>query len=407
MIESSTSARPDARAQTRPKCPVCGLGSTEPFFDLATVPVHCNILWPTAAEAQSAVRGAVSLVLCSGCGLVFNAAFDPSLVTYDESYENSLHHSPRFEAYAEALARDLSDRLNLRDQLVVEVGCGKGEFLRRLCQTAGARGVGIDASYDPNLAPADADDSVRFIREAFTSVPKDLQPALVFCRHVLEHLQDPAPFVGRLAEPAMRSAGCRVFIEVPNVLSTLRDLGIWDIIYEHCNYFSAPALGRLCESAGLSVERAYTAFGEQFLCIEAHGGQPSPSPTHSGDVRELRELAARFSSEYRHKVTRWQTRLSQFHVEGRTVALWGAGSKGITFANSVPGGGAGGAVTCLVDLNPRKHGRFVPGTGQPVVPPNALKQLRPDVIIVMNPLYREEIGTLARELGLDCLVEVA
>jgi Methyltransferase domain len=214
MIETSISASSSVGPQVQPGCPVCGRGSSEPFFELPTVPVHCNILWPTEAEARSAARGAVRLVLCSGCGLVFNVAFDPALVTYGESYENSLHHSPRFEAYAEALARDLSARLKLGD-LVVEVGCGKGEFLRRLCRTAGASGLGIDASYDPDLAPADANDTVRFISEPFTSVSKDLQPALMLCRHVVEHLRAPVPFVRRLAEPARTSPGCRVFVEVP------------------------------------------------------------------------------------------------------------------------------------------------------------------------------------------------
>lgn len=401
-IPAAAAARPAVEAATR--CPLCAAASAHVFFELGSVPVHCNILWPTAEAAKGARRGRIRLALCSGCGLIFNAAFDASLVTYDESYENSLHYSPRFEAYADALAQDLSQRLALRGQLVVEVGCGKGDFLRKLCRVAGARGLGIDASYDPDAAPAGEGEAVTFVREPFSSLPEDVKPALVYCRHVLEHLTEPRRFIEEFAIAARRSAACRVFIEVPNVLWTLRDLGVWDVIYEHCSYFSAPALTRLCEDAGLRVERVYSTFGDQFLCIEASAG-PRPVPRGAeGELHELARLCERFADEYRRKVDYWQERLSELQRSGRAVLLWGAGSKGITFVNALP---AAASVSCLVDLNPRKQGRFVPGTGQQVVGPEALQDLKADLVIVMNPLYREEVRGLVRQLGVDCEIETA
>jgi SAM-dependent methyltransferase len=396
-------SRQNGEAAAR-RCPACAHSSSAQFFEIPSVPVHCNILWPTAEAARSAPRGTIKLAVCDGCGLVFNVAFDQALVTYDGIYENSLHYSPRFEAYAEALAQDLSTRLGLRGQLVVEVGCGKGEFLRRLCRTAGARGLGIDASYDPTIG-ADDDDSgtVTFVREPFNTLSKDLQPSLVFCRHVLEHLPEARAFVQEFADVARRVSGCRVFLEVPNVLFTLRDRGIWDLIYEHCLYFSAPSLASLCETAGLAVDRVYPAYGDQFLCAEAHAAAATPRDWRS-EVREIRELATGFADEYQTKLRHWQERLAELARDGRVVALWGAGSKGITFVNTVPGGSA---VAGLVDLNPRKQGRFVPGTGQPVVSPETLVTMRPDIVIVMNPLYQQEISGQLRELGLNCTVEVA
>jgi SAM-dependent methyltransferase len=398
-----TDAPRSATAVTRSVCPTCEHPSTTRFFELPAVPVHCNILWPTADAARAAARGAISLAVCEGCGLVFNAAFDPALVTYDGTYENSLHYSPKFEAYALALAQDLSTRFGLRGQLVVEVGCGKGDFLRRLCRTAGARGLGIDASYDPAIAVDSASEDVTFVSEPFNTLSKDLEPALVFCRHVLEHLPEARAFVEEFAQAARRSSGCHVFIEVPNVLFTLRDLGIWDLIYEHCLYFSAPSLSRLCETTGLHVDRVYPAFGDQYLCAEA-SATAGTKQDFTQQLAEIRRLTSGFAAEYRDKLRYWTERLATLQQQGRTVALWGAGSKGITFANTVPGGAG---IACLVDLNPRKQGRFVPGTGQPVLSPEALTNIRPDVIIVMNPLYQQEIAGLATRLGLQSTVEVA
>jgi SAM-dependent methyltransferase len=385
-------------------CPGCGKGPAAVFFEHADLPVHCNILWPSADSARRAPRGTLRLAACHGCGLLFNAAFDPGLVTYDESYENSLHYSPRFEAYAEELARELSARLPLRGRLVVEVGCGKGDFLRRLCAVSGARGLGIDASYDPADWPDASDAGITFVREPFSSLAADVRPALVFCRHVLEHLAEPHAFVSELADAAARTPDGRVLIEVPNVLFTLRDLGIWDLIYEHCSYFSAPSLTRLCERSGLHVERVSTAFGDQFLCVQARPGAAVPSVTPADDVHDVIGLTRRFSGEYAQKVAHWESHIRELHDHGRAVVLWGAGSKGVTFVNTVPGGER---LSALVDLNPRKQGRFAPGTGQPVVAPEALRELEPDVVIAMNPLYRAEIEDHVRALGVAASVEIA
>jgi Methyltransferase domain/C-methyltransferase C-terminal domain len=395
-------AADEGKSALKSDCPVCGTSSGQLFFEAPAVPVHCNILWPTEAAARLAPRAELRLALCRGCGLVYNVAFDPGVVTYDASYENSLHHSPRFEEYAGELARELTARFQLAGKLVVEVGCGKGEFLKTLCRTAGSRGIGIDASYDPSIDQS-GDESVAFFREPFTTLPSHFAPSLVLCRHVIEHLPSPAPFVAELAAAARRSSGCTVFVEVPNVLYTLRDLGIWDLIYEHCSYFSGPALAHLCFKAGLRAENVYPAFGGQFLCAEASPTWRLDPPQFREELNELDQLVSRFAAEYALKVEYWRRRLAELRASGDRFVVWGAGSKGITFVNTVPGGEA---AACLVDLNPRKHGRFVPGTGQQVVGPPALKEVRPSVIVVMNPLYREEIEGRCRELGVDCRVEV-
>ena len=86
-----------------------------------------------------------------------------------------------------------------------------------------------------------------------------------------------------------------------------------------------------------------------------------------------------------------------------SVAVWGAGSKGVTFANLV----GGDSIGCAVDVNPRKHGRFVPGTGHRVISPAELAERQPAAIVVMNPLYTSEITASARARGVAAEVLVA
>ena len=64
-------------------------------------------------------------------------------------------------------------------------------------------------------------------------------------------------------------------------------------------------------------------------------------------------------------------------------------------------------ISHVVDVNPRKTGRFIGGSGQEIIAPSAVRELRPDVVVVMNPIYREEIGSILRSLGLDSELLVA
>jgi hypothetical protein len=83
---------------------------------------------------------------------------------------------------------------------------------------------------------------------------------------------------------------------------------------------------------------------------------------------------------------------------GRKAVIWGSGSKGVAFLTTL---GLGEEIACAVDINPHRHGYFMPGTGHRIVAPEELRKVRPDQVIVMNPIYRDEIGEQLRELGLE------
>jgi C-methyltransferase C-terminal domain len=85
--------------------------------------------------------------------------------------------------------------------------------------------------------------------------------------------------------------------------------------------------------------------------------------------------------------------------------LWGAGAKAVTFLNIVDP--AGSSISHVVDINPRKVGRFIAGSGQEIVDPSAVSELRPDVLVLTNPIYREEIGASLHAFGLDPEILVA
>jgi SAM-dependent methyltransferase len=371
------------------------------------VPVFCNVLWSDREDALRAPRGDLHLTFCPECGHLYNRAFDPSLLAYEQTYENSLHFSPRFQGYVEALAARLVTQHGLEGVNVVEIGSGQGDFLRLLAQLGNNRGVGFDPSYVPEPSDDLQSDRVTFVQDYFSPRHPLARAGFYVARHVLEHLPQPAAFLQDLRQALGPDQDARFYLEVPNALYTLRDGGIWDLIYEHYSYFSAASITHLLERCGYEVLQAAECFGTQFLGVEARlarDGADRGMVNRPEAVAALRPLVEDFSQSYRAKVSQWREAFEQFAPEGRRAVVWGVGSKGVTFLNLLP---SAGIVEHVIDINPRKQGMYVAGTGQRICPPDDLRSLDPEVVIVMNPLYEEEIRGILAAQGLAPRLMVA
>jgi 2-polyprenyl-3-methyl-5-hydroxy-6-metoxy-1,4-benzoquinol methylase len=375
-------------------CPVCTSEDVVDLLDVGELPILCNQLCSTKETARSVVSGRVRLEFCRSCGHVYNEAFDPTKLRYSAEYENSLHCSSMFQSYADDLVRGLVDRYDLRKKKVLELGCGQGDFLRSICAAGDNTGVGFDPSY----AGGNEDPRVTIRPVSFSEIEGYLDADLVCCRHVLEHIGEPRDFLEALV--AKLKPGTSVFFEVPNVLFTIRDGGVWDIIYEHCGYFSPSSLKRAFQLGGLRVNEVAEAFDGQFLVVHAVVSHASleADPVDPG----LGPLAAGFAETYHEKVDGWRVLLGDAHRDGERVVAWGAGSKGNTFLNLV-----GQDLSAIVDINPKKRGKFVAGTGQPILAPEDLPEISPAAVVIMNPVYRTEIAARLNELGIDSRLLVA
>jgi len=398
--------------------PVCPESASIPLIDMDNVPVHCNVLWPTRAAALSAPRGDIRLTYLPACGHTYNPAFDAALMEYTQEYENSLHFSPHFQEYATALANGLIAKYDLYGKDIVEIGAGKGDFLIMLCAMSGNRGWGYDPSYVPE--PGYTAPNVTFVEDFYTEKYIDQRADLIVCRHVLEHIEDPDAFLAQVRR-AVGEQQSVVFFEVPDALWTLRRGGIWDVIYEHCSYYSPSSLAHLFQRHGFRVLAVNEVFGGQFLTIEATpaGVEPASDAAATGgngqvpagsaaisadDLLALTADAHAFAASYAAKRDEWRARLRELAAAGQRGVVWGAGSKGVTFLNAT---GAGEEIVAVVDINPRKQGKYVAGTGQRIVAPTELATLRPDFVIIMNANYRAEIGEMLAEVGVAANVLVA
>jgi len=367
-------------------CLACGKG-LKPVADLGGSPVLTGALFDDRASARRAVSGRLDLGMCQDCGHVQNVAFDPERVQYDVSYDNSLHFSPTFQRYADELAAGLVDRYGIRSKRIVEVGSGKGDFLRSICALGGNTGTG----YDPTVEPDTDIPGVQLV-QAYFRPGHEVEPYdLLVCRHVLEHLDDPAGLLRALSGAARPDA--LHYFEVPAAEFNFGPDGLWDCIYPHVSYFSQTSLATLIRRCGFEIVSIRRAFHGQFLTVEARA-RDIPATTETGPEAHL-ALVSHFAERYRASVARWRAHAVRTRVRGQTFVVWGAGSKGVNFLNAVDPDGD----LTAVDVNPRKWGKYLPLGGHAVIAPAWLTTLDVSEVVVTNPVYKDEIAQSLIDLG--------
>jgi SAM-dependent methyltransferase len=221
-------------------CPACGFTGARTFFESQDLPVQIGVLHPTRESAVQCPLGPMALAHCESCDLVFNPAFDPKLVEYSQRYDNSLFFSPTFQEYSRATAERLVETYGVRGKTVLEIGAGGGDFLRLVADVGGNAGIGIDPASQPGRSGA-----VELRSELFASRHLDTNPDLICSRYVLEHLPRPSELLSTIRNGLGPGSNAILYFEVPDAFLVLKALSIWDIIYEHCAYYTPLALANL------------------------------------------------------------------------------------------------------------------------------------------------------------------
>ncbi len=151
----------------------------------------------------------------------------------------------------------------------MEIACGKGDFLSRLCALGNNRGIGFDPSYTPDASQDSGSQRITFIRDVFSERHIPDGDDFFCCRHALEHIADPITMLGQLRKAMGDRTDRTAFFEVPNALAILRESAIWDVLYEHCTYFVPESLRLLFVRAGFEVLDLSEQYEGQFVTIEA------------------------------------------------------------------------------------------------------------------------------------------
>jgi SAM-dependent methyltransferase len=363
----------------------------EVFFELQGVPTNSCILLRTHGEALAYPRGDLELAFCPACGFISNMAFNEKLTEYSERYEETQSFSETFNAFHRSLAERLIGRYGLQNKDVLEIGCGKGEFIALLAQLGNNRGVGFDPGYREERTSDALSGRLRFVKDFYSEKYSHYQADFVCCKMTLEHIHPASRFVATVRRAIGERYDTVVFFQIPEATRIVRDCAFEDIYYEHCSYFTPGSLARLFRRNGFDVLNLETEYAGQYLTIEARParGAPSPPLPEEDDLATLGRHVAEFPAKCRAKLNEWRRRVREARGSGRRIVLWGSGSKGVSFLTTL---GVTDSIDCAVDINPHRQGYYMPTTGQRIVSPAFLKEYRPDVVIIMNAIYRDEIA---------------
>lgn len=384
----------------RNACPICNSVSLEKFLERKQIPVHQNLVMKEKDLAIQIARGDLDMLVCKNCGFVFNQSFDFSKLAYGEQYDNTQSYSQYFINYLDEIADYLINQQKICNSRIVEVGCGKGYFLKLLVSNKEANNIGY--GFDPAYVgpSSELNGRLQFQQRYYGPDCADIRADVVICRHVIEHVPLPVELLKAIRSALESSPNARVFFETPCVEWILRNQVFWDFFYEHCSLFSRNSLATAFEIAGFQVDCVRSIFNNQYLWLEARlpTSQPSQDSAAIGNGAEIHDLVKQYVLSEKESTIVWKETIQSLSAKGK-VAVWGAGAKGITFVNLMDP--VGEFLDCIVDINPNKQGGYAAGTGHPIVSYQELEARGVTHAILMNPNYRDENIALLREAKID------
>ena len=396
-------------------CIACG-HALSPLMTLDDMPASAQNI-PAASELAEDHPLSLTLCQCPSCGLV---QFDTEPVDY---YRDVIRAGGgtrtmtrlRHEEYARLLTA--MQEQHIRGRRIVEVGCGRGEFLRMWQNLAedpeGAAALARDQARDPlsgqpNAAPlrlvgiehkpslvAEANaaaDKMYRVYESFATgdVRYPEGPFDAFVQfNFLEHQPDPCDMLRNIWHNLKPQA--LGLITVPSFEYILRYNGYYELLRDHIANYTEFTLQKLLQDCGFELLSMDLVNRDTIEAIVRKADPDELSELHySGrliDVSALRDSYDRLSASVNAHIDH----LSESH---RTMAIWGASHQGFTLAATTK---LGGRVEYIIDSAPFKQGRFSPASHIPIVDPDYAVAHPVDEILIVAPGYTDEIAGIIRE----------
>lgn len=395
-------------------CIACG-HALSPLMTLEDMPASAQNI-PAASELSEDHPISLTLCQCPSCGLV---QFDTEPVNYYRDViragggTRTMTHL-RHEEYARLLTAMQDHRIYGRR--IVEVGCGRGEFLRMWQNLAedpeGAAALARDQERDPlsgqpKAAPLQlvgiehqpslvaeanaAADKKYHVYESFATgdvrCPEGPFDAFVQF-NFLEHQPDPCDMLRNIWHNLKPKA--LGLITVPSFEYILRYNGYYELLRDHIANYTEFTLQKLLQDCGFELLSIDLVNRDTIEAIVRKADPDELSELHySGrliDVSALRDSYDRLSASV-------NAHIDHLSESDRTMAIWGASHQGFTLAATTK---LGGKVRYIIDSAPFKQGRFSPASHIPIVAPDYVETHPVDEILIVAPGYTDEIAGIIR-----------
>jgi SAM-dependent methyltransferase len=383
------------------KCRHCQAEVILPFVDLGSSPPSNAYLTPAQMQQPETVFP-LRVLVCEKCWLVqtedfagFDAMFSPDYAYFSSFSSSWLAHA---KAYCDAMTARFGINAS---SCVVEVASNDGYLLKNF-KAAGVPCYGIEPT--ASTAKAAREIGIESIEEFFGKklaarlVSEGRQADLTAANNVLAHVPDINDFVSGFAM-LLKPQGVSTF-EFPHLMNLVKDAQFDTIYHEHFSYLSLTAVRTIFKANGLDVfdvEEIPTHGGSlRVYAQRSDTGKQAIGPRVTELLAREEALGMKTAAYYGKtmadtiKIKRDLLRfLLQAQEEGKTVAAYGAAAKGNTLLNYA--GVRDDLVKFVIDLNPAKQNKFMPGSRIPMVGAEALETTTPDYMLILPWNLEKEI----------------
>ena len=376
-------------------CRACSSDQLHDFLNYGAMPLVDRL---PSIDAGDELRIPLTVAFCRTCSLVQLREIVEPKVLFDADYPYFSSVSKTWVEHCNKSAQELIKRLDLgTDSLVLEIASNDGYFLRHF-QASHIPVLGLE----PTEGPAAAADALGiptrrlfFGQDSASDLAAEgIAPKLILANNVLAHVPDILGFLSGIKH-LLSSDGLAV-IEAPSLLELIEKCEFDTIYHEHMSYLSVTAVSALLKRVGLTLIdiRKLSTHGGSLRYFVAHGGEPSAAVTGMLEDEKRYGLLDDLTYErFAQSVTALRTRIRDCILElkhqGHRVAAYGAAAKGAILLNllDLPVG----TLDYVVDRNPRKQGKCMPGVNLPIVAVEKLTVDAPDYLVVLPWNLKNEI----------------
>jgi len=356
---------------------------TAPLYECKNMPAESQTL-PTKNELKNDKPISYRLCQCSGCGLL---QFDSEPVSY---YLDSTRAGERCELLINMRRKQykyLIDKYNLNNKKFLEIGAGKGGFLKTLKEMSeyDVEEYGIEHNPDfVRLANEQEGVNVQIGNPENENLEISGAPFDVFMSFAYPaRLKDPNSML-RLAYKNLKDGGIGL-VQVPSLEHLIKPGGFFDITRDHLAYYNEETLCFLLQKNGFEILE-HGEVGEVYIYAIVRKRLPIDVQKIWSDIKPLKNEVKHFVQ----KATK----------DGRKLAVWCAGHFAFTVLATT---GIGKDVSYIIDNAKFKQGRFAPASHVPIVSPKHFEEEPVDTILILGPIYVDEI---VREIRSRCSAEV-
>lgn len=383
------------------KCRHCSTKVTRAFIDLGSSPPSNSYL------TQETMQGPekwypLKVLVCDSCWLVQTEDFVGADEMFSEDYAYFSSFSNSWLEHAKSYVDTMVKRFNLSaSSTVVEVAANDG-YLLQFAQQMGIPCYGIEPTH--STAEAAREKGIEIIEDFFGVQKAELlvsqarQADLIAANNVLAHVPDINDFVRGFAV-LLKGSGVATF-EFPHLLNLVSQNQFDTIYHEHYSYLSLTSVQTIFMKNGLNVfdVEQLPTHGGSLRVFAQRADTAHQSKTATVDRLLAQELDAgindiKFYSGFQKNAERVKSDLLsyllQLKKDGKKVIAYGAAAKGNTMMNFA--GIRADLVPFVVDRNPNKSGKFMPGSRIPIVDESIIIREKPDFVLILPWNLKSEV----------------